>query len=1181
MSINIAIDGKAVAAKEGQTLLGAALAAGIDIPRLCHDLKLSPGLSCGLCVVNINGEEPARACETIAAEGMDVITQGPGLDAIRREALHKLLETHRGDCIAPCKKACPAGSDCQGYAGLIAEGFFDEALRLLKTSYPIPASLGRICPHPCEDACRRGLLEAPVALAALKRFAGDTDLVKERSYLPATAPFSGKKVAVVGGGPAGLTAAWLLAIAGHKVRVFEARPCAGGMLRYGIPEFRLPKDVLDAEIAIIRTIGVDVRCGFEVDGESFARIKKEYDAVFLAVGAWKAARLHIPGEELSGVTSGLELLTKTAIGESVRLGKHVAVAGGGDTAVDSARIAIRLPGVEKVTLLYRRGCDEMPASQEEVDEARREGIEIRTLLSPVEVGAEGDGLRVRLQAMQLGGEDASGRRCALPVPGQFEDFFCDNLIVAIGQQVDCGIPVALSEWGTIAADADTATSIPGVFAGGDAAGEGPGLAVQAIADGQKAARAIDRYLKGEKAVPAAPSYAEQGDLSAADFSHVPKAERQSPAALKREERAKNFRETAGGYTAAQARAEGARCLECGCLDLYECKLLAYAKEYGMVFENDPAVPIEDVDRRQPYLYRDPNKCISCGLCVRVCKEIMGYGCWEMDEDGKVHIAHGGTLPEAYCVSCGQCATHCPVGALTGRNPRMKAVPLPPETSPNTCNYCGVGCSVQVHHYGGKPIRVSPAWGGSLPANVLCVHGRFGWHTAMGDRDLASPLIKKDGTYLPAGWEEAYGAALAGLKEVQDKYGPDSIGVLIADRMTNEEIFEALRLAQALGTGSVYSANIYDGGAEEIFGVDGSTNTYEELAGTDCVLVLAADVPSYYAMLALPVQQAKFGHGAKLLVAAADGWNGFNFIADRRAVMEDDTRFVKEMLRDCIDSGCMPENASGFEELKASLKNIVPGEEARAFAKDYRDAKTGMIMIDRERASKELARLACELAVVCGKIGREHCGVIQMLQHNNTQTVSLMRIRSNMERLAGDIKEGKIRGIVLAEQFIPDGDAAGAMEYTVLMDSARGPAFGAADVFLPMPGYGSFEGTYASAEGRVQKVHRIFPSPSGRDGWQVLDGFIAAAGGKALGSLEKVQRAIAEMFPLYEGALLCGGAFLAGGPIRFQDGYATADKKARLLPAAEKAPALGEMCFADVPLCTWFGQLVDEGVLKVD
>jgi len=1178
--IKIKIDGKTIETEEGQTVLNVALAAGIEIPRLCHDIKLSPGTNCGLCMVHVNGAAPVKACETPAFAGMTVVTQGEKLDELRRAALDKILASHRGDCIAPCKKACPAGSDCQGYAGLIAEGFFDEAIRLLKQSYPIPASLGRICPHPCEEVCRRGLLEGPVALAALKRFVGDMDLEKEKPYLPQIADSSGKTVAVIGGGPAGLTAAWLLTIAGHKVTVFESMAKAGGMLRYGIPEFRLPKAVLDKEIAVIESIGVDIKCGCRVQNELFERIKTDYDAVFIGIGAWQASALHIPGEELPQVMSGLDLLIKTAVGEAIGLGAHVVVIGGGDTAIDSARTAIRLPGVERVTLLYRRGCDEMPAREEEVDEAEMEGVQMRFLLNPVKITPSKTGLIIKSQVMKLGDPDESGRRCPVPVFGEFEDFFCDNLVVAIGQQVDKEMPVDVNKWGGIQTSVNLETSMPGVFAGGDAVKE-TGLAVEAVADGQKAAEVISKYLQGIRYAQKKQYYAEQKDLTSSAFSYAEKAERHVLPALSKEERKRNFRESAGAFTVEQAMAEGARCLECGCLDVYECKLLSYVEKYGVPFRKDVAAPCEPIDRRQPYIFRDPKKCIACGLCVRVCKEIMGYGCWEMGEDGVVRIAGGGTLPEAYCVSCGQCVEHCPVGALSEQNPRMKSVPLHPEVDKSVCNYCGVACPVEVHHYGDKPIRVSPVWGGNLDANVLCVHGRFGWHTAMGDRGLTDPLVRKKDDLFSVEWNQAFEVAMNGIKKVQNQYGKDSVGVLIADRMTDEEIFEALRLAEALGTKNVYSANIYNGGVEEIFGLDCSTNTYQELANTDCVLVVAADVPSYYAMLALPVQQAKYGHGAKLLVAAADGWNGFNFIADRRAIMEDDTRFLKEMLKDCIDSGCIPSNATGFEDLKVSLKDIVPSKEASDFAKDYRDAKTAMIMIDRERASAETARLVCELAVICGKIGRSSCGVIQMLQHNNTQTVSLMGIRKDMSCLSSDIQSGKIKGMVMAEQFIPDESIAGMLDYVVLMDSAKGPGFRTADVFLPMPGYGSFDGTYCSGEGRVQKINRIFSVPSGRDGWRVLDDFVVAAGGVALRALEDIQKSISKAFPIYRTCLVNNEMFLADGPVRYRDGYATGDGKAHLFPADDKAPAFGEMCFADVPLCTWFGQLVNEGVLKVD
>ena len=1177
MTIRFSIDGQPVVAAEGQNVLEAALTAGIQIPHLCYDKKLSPAGNCGLCMVRVNGGEPVKACETKVSADMVVISEGEDLNALRREALAKLLAIHHGDCIAPCKRACPANSDCQGYAGLIAEGYFAEALRLLKDAYPIPASLGRVCPHPCEEACRRGLFEGPVSLAALKRFAADLDLDGDSPYRPEKAPATGKKVAVIGGGPAGLTAAWLLTVKGHQVTIFEAMPKAGGMLRYGIPEFRLPKAVLGQEIRIIESLGVEIRTNVKVDADVFEHLRKAYDAVFLSVGAWKSSPMRVSGEELPQVMSGLELLRRAAMDEPLSLGRHVAVVGGGNTAIDSVRTAIRLPGVEQVTLIYRRSREQMPAFAEEVAEAELEGVNLRFLVNPVEISPEGNGLSVKLQVMRLGAPDASGRQRPEPVEGEFDTFHCDSLIAAIGQQVE-GIPsgVVQSKWGTIQVGDDLTTSLPGVFAGGDAVNDGPGLAVEAVADGQKAAQVIDSYLNGQAYTPVQSCYCQQPDLTAADFPDTEPAERQQPCHLPVEDRKKNFRETAGGLTLEQAQAEGARCLECGCLDVYECKLLAYATEYGV---EPPPVSAQDrktEEKGDPYIFYDPNKCTGCGQCVRVCQEIMGYACYDLDTQSDRTLVKPSDTAQ-YCIGCGQCVEHCPTGAMTEHNPRMKAVPLPPQVQRNVCNYCGVGCSTQIYHYGNAPIKVTPAYGGSLDANILCRHGRFGWHTALSDRSLRQPLVRMNGQLQPASWEAAYAEALSGLRAVQEKYGKDSVGVLIADRMTAEEIYLSRKFAEVLETRSIYSANIYHGGLEDVFGLDGSTNSYQELAETDCVFILGADVPSYYAMLAVPVQQA-VSKGAKLLLAAADGWNGFNMLASQRAVVEDDTRFLKEMLKAAIDMGANPENVTGWEELNASLSEITPSAEAISFAKAYKDAPTAMIMLDRERVSTETARLLADLAVVCGQIGRPNTGLIQMLQHNNTQSIAYQDIQRKMPHLAQDVAEGKIKGLVLVEQFV-DAEIANALEYSVLLDTMPGPAFSHSNVILPMPGYGAYNGTYVSAEGRIQPVHQIYAPPAGKDGWQVLDDLIAASGGPGLGTLEQVQKELAERFPLYRPYWESGAVFIADGPVRYQQRYAHPDGKAHLVPAAAKAPLFGTMCFADVPLVTWFGQLVDEGLLQ--
>ncbi|MBR0026166.1 MAG: FAD-dependent oxidoreductase [Clostridia bacterium] len=1176
--ITLKVNGKSIEAEQGANLLKVLLDAGIDVPHLCFDKKVSSAGECGMCVAVINGGAPVKLCQSVAEEGLVIETESEELTELRKEALKKLIALHRGDCIAPCKKACPAGSDCQGYAALIAEGRYSDAIRLLKDYYPLPASLGRVCPHPCEAACRRGLLEAPVSLAGLKRFAGDLDLASAKQFLPAKAAPTGKKVAIIGGGPAGLTAAWFLARAGHMVTILEAQEKAGGMLRYGIPEFRLPKAVLDREIEIVEAMGVEIRTNTKVEDQAaFEALRKEYDAVMLAIGAWKASPMRIPGEDCKGVVNSIDFLLAAGKGERPNLGKRVAVVGGGNSAIDACRTAIRLEETEEVVLLYRRTRDEMPAFEEEVAEAEAEGVKLQFLVAPLSAESAADGVHFTLQKMQLGEPDASGRRRPEPIEGAVETVVFDTVISAIGQKIDADkLGVGLHKWGTIVANEDFSTNLPGVYAAGDAINDGPDIAVQAIGDAHKAADAIDAYLKGEAYVPACTNYAEQ-ELTKEDLAYAEPAERQVAASLPHSECHKNFKECAQTFTEEQAKAEAARCLECGCLDLYECSLLKYAQEFGVALSEGSTEPHTDVDRRHPYIYKDHNKCIHCGSCVRVCQEVMGAGAWVKKEDGSVVTATGDALQTTYCVGCGQCVEICPTGALTEHNPRLKPLVVKPEKHCSVCNYCGVGCSTVVHSYGNAPIKVTPCHGGSLEDNILCRHGRFGWHTAMGDRTLTMPMSKQNGEFVPCDWASANAGIKAKIQEIQAKYGKDSIGVVVADRMTSEEIYMSTKLAEAIGTKNVYSANIYNGGLEDVFGIDGSTNSYQELENADAIFILGADVPSYYAMLAIPVQRA-VQKGAKLLLAAADGWNGFNMLASRRAVIEDDTRFLKEMIKALIDMGCKPENANGFDELAESVKDVVVSEEARLFAEDYKNAKNAMIMLDRERVSLETARLLSDISVVAGQIGRPSTGLIQMLQHNNTQSISYMNIRRKMPHLVEDIKAGKIKGLVLVEQFI-DAEVAKELEYVLLFDSAKGPAFEYATDFLPMPGYGAYDGTYISGEGRVQKLRHVFDPVAGKDGWQVLSELIAEFGGKPFASVDEIDAAIAADFAHLRNSFAGDDTFVGGSAVRFENGFCHEDGKAQLMPAKEKAPMFGSMVFADVPLTVWFGQLIGEGLLQ--
>ena len=400
------------------------------------------------------------------------------------------------DFAYPCHEACPAGIDIPRYVRLIARGRPDAALAVIREKVPFPGSLGRVCIHPCETACQRGLaVDQPICIRMLKRFADDNsdDGWKKRSKkLPPT----GKRVAVVGAGPAGLTAAYYLAKLGHNVTVLESLPEPGGMMRVGIPEYRLPRNVLAGEIENIKGAGVDIKLNTRVEALD-PLFEEGYDAIFLAVGAHQGMRLGVEGETVPGVIESADFLYRANLGENVDVGQDVVVIGGGNVAIDAARISLRL-GAKKVTILYRRTRAEMPASPEEVDAALEEGIDIQYLAAPSRVSRDNGRLKLESLRMELGEPDESGRRRPVPIKGSEFVTEMDTLIAAIGQrpEVPEDFSVQVGRGNVLTVDGNMMTSRQGVFSGGDCV-SGPASVIQAIAAGRKAAEAIDRYLGGK------------------------------------------------------------------------------------------------------------------------------------------------------------------------------------------------------------------------------------------------------------------------------------------------------------------------------------------------------------------------------------------------------------------------------------------------------------------------------------------------------------------------------------------------------------------------------------------------------------------------------------------------------------------------------------------------------------
>ena len=469
-----------------------------------------------------------------------------------------------------CQFACPVNTDARGYVIAIAEGDFEEAYRIARRPNPLAGVCGRICTALCEDECRRGVIDEPVAIRALKRFAqerGGADQAMEM------APPSGKRVAVIGSGPAGLAAAHDLALLGHQVTIFEADARAGGALTAAIPEYRLPTDVLDRDIQRITNMGVRIQTNARV-GEDvpFETLQKDFAAVFLAMGAWRNRQLGIPGEDADGVLDPLQFLRRAKQGAREKLGEHVVVVGGGNVAIDAARTALRL-GSRRVSILYRRTRQEMPADPVEVEEALREGVRISYLVSPLSIGVQNGKVKcLKCAPMRLGGIDSSGRRKPVPLEGEELVVEADTVIPAIGQQPDVSflpgkLRAIVSDRGLIGADRETfATDRPGIFAGGDAVLGGATVA-EAMAAGKWAAQSIHQYITGQ---PVKREYdvtrptVQVGPVELSDDELDQLLEQRRPPLPARPcaSRVKSFAEVELGLDEAAAVSEAKRCLRC-------------------------------------------------------------------------------------------------------------------------------------------------------------------------------------------------------------------------------------------------------------------------------------------------------------------------------------------------------------------------------------------------------------------------------------------------------------------------------------------------------------------------------------------------------------------------------------------------------------------------------------------